>query len=146
MSQFQANTARRQSLNFNPGVIAEDSDQMTDPGMFSDRHISGSEGSVILQPDQASMMTTFSAKDTNTGHKKHICQVCKKRFTRPSSLNTHIYSHTGEKPFICDIDGCGRQFSVISNLRRHRKIHGPADRSTSFDGDEGQATAMQPGS
>lgn len=56
--------------------------------------------------------------------KKHICNVCGKRFTRPSSLQTHAYSHTGEKPFRCDFEGCGRHFSVVSNLRRHKKIHG----------------------
>jgi hypothetical protein len=25
--------------------------------------------------------------------------------------------------FACDVDGCGRHFSVVSNLRRHRKVH-----------------------
>ncbi|BFZ56583.1 hypothetical protein PYCC9005_003630 [Savitreella phatthalungensis] len=74
-------------------------------------------------PNQASMMSTFSSKDADSNQKKHVCPVCKKRFTRPSSLTTHIYSHTGEKPFVCPVDGCGRHFSVISNLRRHRKIH-----------------------
>jgi uncharacterized Zn-finger protein len=34
-----------------------------------------------------------------------------------------MYSHTGEKPFACEVDGCGRHFSVVSNLRRHRKVH-----------------------
>ena len=31
------------------------------------------------------------------GMKKHTCQICQKKFTRPSSLQTHMYSHTGEK-------------------------------------------------
>lgn len=44
-----------------------------------------------------------------------------KRFARPSSLRTHIHSHTGEKPYTCEL--CGRGFSVQSNLRRHSKIH-----------------------
>jgi uncharacterized Zn-finger protein len=25
--------------------------------------------------------------------------------------------------FKCEYDGCGRSFSVVSNLRRHKKIH-----------------------
>lgn len=29
-------------------------------------------------------------------NKRYACQFCNKRFTRPSSLTTHIYSHTGE--------------------------------------------------
>ncbi|WP_368858692.1 C2H2-type zinc finger protein [Oceanobacillus saliphilus] len=33
----------------------------------------------------------------SNAQKKHKCKVCDKRFTRPSSLQTHMYSHTGEK-------------------------------------------------
>jgi uncharacterized Zn-finger protein len=69
------------------------------------------------------MMTTFSSKITSSTQKKHKCKVCDKRFTRPSSLQTHTYSHTGEKPFACEQEGCGRRFSVVSNLRRHKKVH-----------------------
>jgi uncharacterized Zn-finger protein len=29
-------------------------------------------------------------------NKRYSCRLCNKRFTRPSSLTTHIYSHTGE--------------------------------------------------
>lgn len=25
--------------------------------------------------------------------------------------------------FSCEVEGCGRQFSVVSNLRRHKKVH-----------------------
>lgn len=55
--------------------------------------------------------------------RKHRCTICDKRFTRPSSLQTHMHSHTGEKPYACDAKGCGRHFTVVSNLRRHRKVH-----------------------
>jgi hypothetical protein len=54
---------------------------------------------------------------------KYFCDVCRKGFSRPSSLQTHVYSHTGEKPFACSWEGCGKCFSVLSNLRRHQKIH-----------------------
>lgn len=76
-----------------------------------------------LPPAPQSMMGQFSSKVTTSSQKKHKCKICDKRFTRPSSLQTHMYSHTGEKPFACEIDGCGRHFSVVSNLRRHRKVH-----------------------
>jgi len=76
-----------------------------------------------MPPAPQSMMGQFSSKVASSTQKKHKCKVCDKRFTRPSSLQTHMYSHTGEKPFQCEVEGCGRHFSVVSNLRRHRKVH-----------------------
>lgn len=50
-----------------------------------------------MPPAPASMMGQFSSKVSSSTQKKHKCKVCEKRFTRPSSLQTHMYSHTGEK-------------------------------------------------
>ncbi|EQL03159.1 C2H2 finger domain protein FlbC [Ophiocordyceps sinensis CO18] len=82
-----------------------------------------------IPPAPQSMMGQFSSKVSSSTQKKHKCKVCDKRFTRPSSLQTHMYSHTGEKPFACEVEGCGRHFSVVSNLRRHRKVHRGDSRS-----------------
>ena len=50
-----------------------------------------------LPPAPQSMMGQFNSKLSCSTQKKHKCKVCDKRFTRPSSLQTHMYSHTGEK-------------------------------------------------
>ena len=91
----------------------------------------GLVGASGLPPPQ-SMMGQFNSKVSSSTQKKHKCKICDKRFTRPSSLQTHMYSHTGEKPYACEYEGCGRHFSVVSNLRRHRKVH-KSDRNSASD-------------
>ncbi|TFL04145.1 hypothetical protein BDV98DRAFT_502866, partial [Pterulicium gracile] len=56
---------------------------------------------------------------------RYICPVCQKGFKHPSGLRIHSTSHTGEKPYTCPEEGCGRSFSVRSNLRRHFSLHYP---------------------
>ena len=42
-------------------------------------------------------MTRAFDETNQRAEKKHICKICDKRFTCPSSLKTHKYSHTGVK-------------------------------------------------
>ncbi|KAJ7163585.1 hypothetical protein C8R43DRAFT_1123189 [Mycena crocata] len=75
---------------------------------------------------QPSGMAGFAPPDASmsaAGPSKYECSYCGKGFSRPSSLKIHLNSHTGEKPFVCPVDGCGRSFSVLSNMRRHARVH-----------------------
>ncbi|KAK0476671.1 hypothetical protein IW261DRAFT_1566749 [Armillaria novae-zelandiae] len=62
-----------------------------------------------------------SVKSSSSSN-KHACEYCGKRFSRPSGLKIHLTTHTGDKPYICPEEGCGRAFSVRSNMRRHGRI------------------------
>ncbi|KAK3903668.1 hypothetical protein C8A05DRAFT_43128 [Staphylotrichum tortipilum] len=106
------------------GSVSDYSAAGSDIESLSGRTLPRPQGLMSNQPPAPqSMMGSFSSRVSSSAQKKHKCKVCDKRFTRPSSLQTHMYSHTGEKPFGCEVDGCGRRFSVVSNLRRHKKVH-----------------------
>lgn len=51
------------------------------------------------------------AKDS----KRDYCKLCNKHFGSSSALETHIRSHTGDKPFLCSI--CEKGFSTKGNLK-----------------------------
>ena len=50
---------------------------------------------------------------------QRFCKICNKLFERPSTLKTHMNSHTGDRPFLCPNPSCDRRFSVRSNMNRH---------------------------
>ena len=53
--------------------------------------------------------------------KAFVCDVCKKSFTRKSSLNVHKRIHAGIESFKCDV--CDKRFTQKSNLTTHLLVH-----------------------
>jgi len=54
---------------------------------------------------------------TYTGDKPYKCDVGGKGFSENNSLQMHIRTHTGDKPYKCDV--CGKGFSDSCNLQIH---------------------------
>lgn len=50
-----------------------------------------------------------------------ICRFCSKGFSSPANLESHLRTHTGERPYGCTI--CGKKFSQFWNLKIHKNIH-----------------------
>ncbi|KAF7303932.1 hypothetical protein MIND_00623800 [Mycena indigotica] len=65
--------------------------------------------------------------------KKHGCTTCGRTFNRPSSLATHMNTHTGAEPFRCSLAGCSRRFNVESNMRRHLRTRHGVDTTRMFE-------------
>jgi len=53
--------------------------------------------------------------------KRCYCPICNQSFTQRNSLNRHIRSHTGDRPFPCT--ECNKRFSDKQRLLIHGRIH-----------------------
>ncbi|XP_043232234.1 protein glass-like isoform X2 [Amphibalanus amphitrite] len=53
--------------------------------------------------------------------KTNVCRVCSKAYARPSTLKTHMRTHSGERPYKCH--ECNKSFSQAANLTAHVRTH-----------------------
>lgn len=58
---------------------------------------------------------------THYGVKPFICNFCSKSFNDRGNLKNHIRIHTGERPFKCSL--CDKSFKTEGQLREHLKTH-----------------------
>ncbi|KAK9241163.1 hypothetical protein V1525DRAFT_392312 [Lipomyces kononenkoae] len=76
---------------------------------------------VVGSPRSHQSDSAGSPTPSTGGPDRYACPMCSRAFSRPSSLRIHTHSHTGEKPFVCGHHGCGKAFSVRSNMKRHER-------------------------
>jgi general transcription factor IIIA len=102
-----------------PGdAISRDMKRLRTGQSPSERSSSGYE----LQ--DATTATSIADTTSSSGRKrplKYFCTYdsCTKGYDRPSKLQTHIYTHTGERPFGCTEDSCDKTFYKSEHLKAH---------------------------
>ena len=62
-------------------------------------------------------------KSVHGNERPYKCEYedCDKKFAKPSELKNHIRTHTGERPFTCNV--CNASFTYSHILTRHKKYH-----------------------
>lgn len=81
------------------------------------------------QQQQATVITVNDSKPIDnsnnavavTAGPSRPADVCEAAFCRKPYLEVHMRTHTGERPFSCDV--CLKRFSQKSSLNTHKKIH-----------------------
>ncbi|XP_043494002.1 regulatory protein MIG1-like [Polistes fuscatus] len=51
------------------------------------------------------------------------CSYCNRVFPREKSLQAHLRTHTGERPYQCDFPGCLKAFTQSGQLKTHQRLH-----------------------
>lgn len=57
---------------------------------------------------------------TSKHKKNHTCEECGKAFNAPNRLREHMLTHTGAKPFACDL--CDHKCARSNALKRHKEL------------------------
>ncbi|KAJ3511118.1 hypothetical protein NLJ89_g4289 [Agrocybe chaxingu] len=60
---------------------------------------------------------------SHTGHRPFQCEICQQNFSEAATLQQHIRRHTQEKPYVCDYPGCGKSFAITGALTIHKRTH-----------------------
>ncbi|KAG9124925.1 zinc-finger protein [Ceratobasidium sp. 392] len=60
---------------------------------------------------------------SHTGHRPFKCDICGLDFSEAATLQQHMRRHTQEKPYVCDFPGCGKAFAITGALTIHKRTH-----------------------
>uniref|UniRef100_A0A0N4ZSX2 Zinc finger protein n=1 Tax=Parastrongyloides trichosuri TaxID=131310 RepID=A0A0N4ZSX2_PARTI len=117
-------------------VSAVNPRRRTSPSECFNKNIDGSSAPKISKGSSIKMDNRMAEKDElaepaarrDPKTKKDRCVYCCKLFTNRSNLIVHLRSHTGEKPYKCQL--CPYACAQSSKLTRHMRTHGQQGKET----------------
>ncbi|XP_037927668.1 homeotic protein spalt-major [Teleopsis dalmanni] len=115
---------RRSSISRNSNNSSIDQHISTEFSLAQMERIIDKSWEDLIEIDKTSETSKLQQLVDNIENKltdPNQCIFCQKVMSCRSSLQMHIRTHTGERPFRCKI--CGRAFATKGNLKAHMSIH-----------------------
>ena len=131
MMQHHQNTQLPQVPLFNPfenpfdaskRLKMENNDSWWNLSNFHHRNESLLENLKSKMPQGLNSQSNMQSAPKKESRRNDTCEYCGKVFKNCSNLTVHRRSHTGEKPYKCEL--CSYACAQSSKLTRHMKTHG----------------------
>ncbi|ORX35293.1 hypothetical protein BD324DRAFT_652428 [Kockovaella imperatae] len=95
---------------------------------LSDLHVGKGKDQYLCEWDGCNRMFRSRQKvlrhlQSHTGHRPFQCELCGQAFGEAAPLAAHMRRHAKERPFKCEYPGCDKTFAISSSLTIHMRTH-----------------------